>query len=84
MRRLAVGAAVLFVAALFFAQAVHGSAGRGYETVRVRAGDTLWSIALRRYPQADPREKVDEIMRANRLEQPVVQPGETLRVPSTG
>jgi nucleoid-associated protein YgaU len=81
-RRLAILLTMPILAVFALAQAVHGSGPVGYETVRVGAGDTLWTIAQERYPGADAREKVDEIMRANNLHQAELYPGETLRVPA--
>ena len=59
-----------------------GGAGRAQVYV-VRPTDTLWAIAAERYPNADVRQKVDEIERTNGLSSPVIQPGESLRVPTT-
>lgn len=50
-------------------------------TVTVAPGDTLWMIASRRYPEADPREKVQEIEQLNGLGSPVIEAGQRLRVP---
>lgn len=83
VRRAVMGGACLLIFAVVLAQAVHGEQPSGYQQVTVRAGDTLWSIAAQRYPNADPRDKVDEILRANRLSGPEVYPGEQLRVPAT-
>lgn len=52
------------------------------ETVTVAPGDTLWGIAARRYPAADPREKVVQIERVNSLDGPVIEPGQRLRLPA--
>jgi LysM repeat protein len=73
------GAAFLLVA---LATAVHGSAPAAYDTVTVRPGDTLWSIASQRYPDADPRQMVDEIAQDNHMSRPIVYPGERLKVPA--
>lgn len=51
-------------------------------TVTVEAGDTLWSLAARVAPHADPRDVVDEITSLNQLTSAVVQPGERLLVPT--
>ena len=51
-------------------------------TVTVRAGDTLWSLAARVAPQADPRDVVAEIQSLNHLSTSVVEPGEQLAVPT--
>lgn len=47
---------------------------------RVRAGDTLWSIAAARYA-GDPREGVWKLERANALPGPTIVPGEILILP---
>jgi LysM repeat protein len=73
----AVGAIVLILL-----QQVGGEASSGSETVTVRAGDTVWGIASERYPQSDPRGKVDAIMRLNHLQEPILHAGETLKVPA--
>ena len=83
LRRLAVGVAAFGLLVLGFAHAVHGSSGPAYESVTVQPGDTLWAIAAERYPDADTREKIDEIERANGLSDPSIRPGQDLRVPTT-
>jgi LysM domain len=83
-RRLIVGTSVLAVLFGFgFTHVVQGTAAGPYETLTVAPGDTLWQLAERRYPNADVRVKVEEIERANRLTDPVVHPGEVLKVPSS-
>ena len=82
VRRLVMGAAVFTLTVIFMAQAVHGQAPAGYQSVTVRPGDTVWSIAAARYPGADTRAKVDEILKANHLGAPTVYPGEQLKVPA--
>ena len=79
-----IGAAVLCLAALVFVQNVEGSRGRGYDTIRVHPGQTLWAIAVARYPSADPRLEVDAIIAANHLSTPIVYPGQMLTVPASG
>ncbi|HEY6317129.1 MAG TPA: LysM domain-containing protein [Acidimicrobiia bacterium] len=49
-------------------------------TIVVRPGDTLWAIAERIDPGADPRPVVDELVTLNGSAQ--LQPGETLRAPA--
>lgn len=51
-------------------------------TVTVQAGDTLWSVAARIAPHADPRAIVAEIASLNKLSGSIVQPGEQLVVPT--
>ncbi len=47
---------------------------------RVRAGDSLWTIAADRYA-GDPREGVWRIERANGLPGATIVPGQVLRLP---
>jgi LysM repeat protein len=56
--------------------------GAASETVVVQPGDTLWTIAATRYPGDDTRARVDEIERLNNLSSPVIEAGETLRLPA--
>jgi nucleoid-associated protein YgaU len=58
-----------------------GSAYRGLTRVVVRPGQTLWSIAARAEPTADPRSVIAQIMEVNAISSPDVQPGELLWVP---
>ena len=80
-RRLLVGAGAFICLAFGLAQVAHGSSPSGYETIQVRPGDSVWSIAAERYPAADTRLKVDEIVKANHLEGGVLRVGEELTVP---
>jgi len=52
-------------------------------TVTVQAGETLWGLAARIAPHADPRLVVAEIERLNRLHTPAVFGGQQLVVPSS-
>ncbi len=83
VRRLCMGLAVFLFTVFAMAQVAHGSSAGGYTTVTVRAGDTVWSIASERYPSADPREKVQEILDANGLRSPAIHAGEQLKVPTS-
>jgi hypothetical protein len=58
-----------------------GSAYRGLTRVVVRPGQTLWSIADRAQPTADPRSVIQQIMEINAISTPTVQPGQLLWVP---
>jgi nucleoid-associated protein YgaU len=82
VRRTLAGVLVGGLLLLGLARAVQGSPASAYERVTVRPGDTLWAIAADRYPNADVRDKVDQIERANGLGSPDIRPGQTLRVPS--
>jgi len=82
-RWLLAAAGVLALLGAGYAQETAG-AGRPPATaefVTVAPGDTLWAIASRRYPTADPREKVFEIEQLNRLSGPSVEAGQRLKVP---
>jgi LysM domain len=79
-------AAALWLAAATGAQAAnHGVApGAVYQSmtaVVVQPGQTLWSIALRAEPAADPRVVVSQIIEFNALSSDVVASGERLWVP---
>ncbi len=79
---------LLLVAVMVFLSVVgaHAASGRSssaYDTVSVRSGDTVWSIAEARYPGADTRDKVGEILAANGLHDALLRPGQHLRVPSS-
>lgn len=58
-----------------------GAAYRGMTQVVVRPGQTLWSIASRAEPAADPRVVIQQIIETNALRGAVIQPGESLWVP---
>lgn len=73
--------AVVAAASIGFAAVAHGGAPRPETTVVVQPGDTLWSIAAAHYPSDDVRVRVDDIERANGLQGPAIEPGETLRLP---
>ncbi len=51
--------------------------------VVVRPGDTLWSIAVRADPTADPRAVIQEIIDDNALRGTAIQVGQVLYVPRT-
>jgi LysM repeat protein len=54
---------------------------RSMTPVVVQPGQTLWSIALRAEPTADPRVVISQIMEINALSSDVVAPGEHLWLP---
>ena len=76
-RALLVATTLLVLWALFARESGAGGPERHY---RVRAGDTLWSIAVTTYP-GDPREGVWELRRRNHLPGTTIQPGERLVLP---
>ena len=59
-----------------------GSVPTGAETVVVRPGDTVWSLAAAHPTGGDIRDEVAAIISLNRLGSSVIQPGETLRIPA--
>jgi len=72
---------LLCVAALAVGYAARGSSGAGpRQTYVVRAGDTLWSIAVKSYA-GDPREGVWELQQTNHLATATISPGEKLVLP---
>ena len=71
--------AVLLTVAAPLAQASSGAAP--VRSVTVRTGDTLWGIAERVAPDADPRDTVFAIEQTNHLTDAAVVPGLVLRLP---
>lgn len=60
-----------------------GQALRTEVHIRVVPGDTLWGIATRIHPEADPRAVVEALAEANGLDSPVIHPGQRLILPAT-
>lgn len=81
-RRVAVVAGAVLAASLGFAVVAQGGTQRSDTTVVVQPGDTLWSIAAEHYPSDDVRVRVEDIERANGLDGPIIQAGETLHLPA--
>jgi len=63
-------------------QGVWGRTVSPSRQVAVRPGQTLWGIAVARYPSQDPRIVVAAIESANHLRGPLLQPGWTLVLPA--
>jgi len=69
------------VTVLAWSVLARGSEGAGAgEPYRVRAGDTLWSIAVEHYG-GDPRAAVWRLEQANDTPGGILQPGQVLRLP---
>jgi len=51
-------------------------------TYVVQPGDTLWWIAARVAPGADPRPVIDELARTNGLQAGSLVPGQVIQLPS--
>jgi LysM repeat protein len=58
-----------------------GTARAGGAEVVVQRGDTLWSIAERIHPDADPRSVAADLMSVNGLVTPSLDVGQHLRLP---
>jgi LysM repeat protein len=78
VRILLIATVALMLWALLARETGAGGPERYY---RVRAGDTLWSIAVANYA-GDPREGVWELRRRNALTGSTIQPGQRLVLPS--
>jgi nucleoid-associated protein YgaU len=73
---------VLLVGSLVVAVAARQSSGAGHQqTIVVKSGDTLWSIATAHFA-GDPREGVWKIEKRNHLPDESIQPGERLVLPA--
>ena len=78
---LIVGALVLALnggGALASAQQTHVS----FASVTVQSGQSLWSIAEKVAPTADPRDVIADIVSLNQLHSAVVTPGQRIAIPS--
>jgi len=58
-----------------------GSVYQGLHRVTVLPGQTLWAIAQRAEPSADPRIVIQQIMQLNAISGANLQPGQQLWVP---
>ena len=72
---------VMFLVGWGVARVAIGDTAPTETTMVVQRGDTLWAIASARYPDADPRERVEAIEQLNGLSGPVIKVGEVLRLP---
>lgn len=59
-----------------------GAPGSSFSYVTVDAGESLWSVAERIAPSADPRDVITEIQTLNGLESSTVSAGQSLAVPA--
>jgi hypothetical protein len=76
----------LVVLALVLGTSAGGATATGsstpLRTVTVLAGQSLWQIAGKVAPTADPRDVIADIMSVNALQSTDVQPGEKLEIPA--
>ncbi|WP_322409398.1 LysM peptidoglycan-binding domain-containing protein [Microbacterium invictum] len=59
-----------------------GGPAASFDTVTVQSGDSLWAIAERVAPSADPRDVVAAFSRLNGLDAGVVAAGQELAIPA--
>lgn len=79
---LALSVAVLAIPLLFSSRAGAEAPTRPAVEIVVRAGDTLWDIAVEHSgPGSDPRRTVAEIVELNGLESSAIRPGDRLVLP---
>ena len=72
---------VVGLCSLALARVALGGSPAADTIVVVQPGDTLWSIAANRYPTDDVRVRVEDIEQANGLQSPIIEVGQTLRLP---
>ena len=80
--RLLVVLLLALAVSLGLAVVAHGGTAPAYSTIVVEPGDTVWSIAAEHYPSDDVRARVQDIESANQLSSPILEVGETLRLPA--
>jgi nucleoid-associated protein YgaU len=86
-RALVIISTIVAVLVLLLATAVHAFAGSdslGVDTAEylVRAGDSLWSIAVDVGADGDPRPVISEIVELNDLADVSIHPGQVLLIPT--
>jgi nucleoid-associated protein YgaU len=81
-RRRGWGRVIVLAAALLLVtgRLAYGSGPVARDRVVVEPGDTIWSIAAAHY-RGDPRPHVEAILQANRLQTPLLRPGQALQLP---
>lgn len=78
----------IVIGAFVFALNGGGAAATGEQThatfhyVTVQSGDSLWSVASRLAPKADPRDVIADLVNLNGLSSAVVTPGQRLAIPA--
>lgn len=53
-----------------------------FDYVTVRAGQSLWELAERLAPSADPRDVIGQIVSLNQLDSASIAPGQRLAIPA--
>ncbi|MEC5150353.1 LysM peptidoglycan-binding domain-containing protein [Cryobacterium sp. GrIS_2_6] len=59
-----------------------GGSATTFDYVTIQSGQSLWQLAERIAPSADPREVIAEIVNLNQLPSESVQPGQRLALPA--
>jgi len=59
-----------------------GGSATTFDYVTIQSGQSLWQLAQRIAPAADPREVIAEIVNLNQLPSESVQPGQRLALPA--
>ena len=73
---------ILVISIILFAISTQGRKPIEYRTIIIKKGDTLWSI-VKTYQtnEVDPRKLINQIKRINNLENALLHPGQTIKVP---
>lgn len=71
----------IVISTIFFSSSVYGYEGRQYDTITVKSGDTLWTIAQKYNKSGDIRKLIHEIKNTNKLDSSMIYAGEQLLVP---
>lgn len=75
---------VLLLFLIFIAITSQGSKPIEYRNITIEKGDTLWSIVKSfQQNEIDPRKVINQIKKINDLKNVVLQPGQTIKVPSS-
>jgi LysM repeat protein len=61
---------------------LNGGSTTTFDYVTIQSGQSLWQLAQRIAPSADPREVIAEIVNLNQLPSESVQPGQRLALPA--
>ena len=78
----------IVIGAFVFALNGGGAAASGdrthvsFQHVTVESGDSLWTVAERIAPNADPRDVIAALVTLNGLDSAVVSPGQALAIPT--
>lgn len=74
---------VLILVLISIAITSQGSKTIEYRNITIEKGDTLWSIVTSyQSNDIDPRKMINQIKRINGLKNAVLQPGQTIKIPS--